>query len=216
MIMTPAKGITPAKNILNSAHNAIVFGRRVRILASILAREIPAGAHVLDVGTGDGSIAAALVQQRRDIQIEGIDVLVRPHTQIPVRAFDGEHIPLGNNSVDVVSLVDVLHHTNDPSVLLHESSRVSRRYVLIKDHLREGPLAEVILRMMDWVGNYGHDVVLPYNYLTKNEWRELFGDTNLASERWVEDLGLYPFPLSMIFGRRLHFVGLLRKIFARE
>jgi ubiquinone/menaquinone biosynthesis C-methylase UbiE len=63
MIMTPAKGITPAKNILNSAHNAIVFGRRVRILASIFAREIPAGAHVLDVGTGDGSIAAALVQQ---------------------------------------------------------------------------------------------------------------------------------------------------------
>jgi hypothetical protein len=165
MIMTPAKGITPAKNILNSAHNAIVFGRRVRILASILAREVPAGAHVLDVGTGDGSIVAALVQQRRDIQIEGIDVLVRPHTQISVRAFDGEHIPLGNNSV--------LHHTNDPRVLLQESSRVSRRYVLIKDHLREGPSAEVILRMMDWVGNYGHDVVLPYNYLTKNEWREL-------------------------------------------
>jgi ubiquinone/menaquinone biosynthesis C-methylase UbiE len=196
--------------VLNSIHGATVFGRRVRILANMLAREIPRRAHLLDVGTGDGSIAAAIAMQRRDVEIEGIDVLLRPHTKIPVRSFDGEHIPFDSKSFDVVSLVDVLHHTADPQSLLSEAARVTRRYVLIKDHLREGALAGVTLRMMDWVGNYGHKVVLPYNYLSELEWRRIFQNLKLEKERWSESLGLYPFPFSIAFGRRLHFVALLR------
>jgi SAM-dependent methyltransferase len=201
--------MTAWKNVLNSAHGTLVFGRRVRVLAQSLAREIPAGAQVLDVGTGDGSIAAAVAAHRPDIQIEGIDILIRSRTHIPVRPFDGEHIPFGDDTVDVVSLVDVLHHTDDPRVLLHEASRVSRRYVLIKDHLREGLFARATLRMMDWVGNYGHNVKLPYNYLSAKEWHDVFRDTNLNSERWIETLGLYPFPFSMAFDRRLHFISRL-------
>ena len=64
------------KDILNRAHGALVFGRRVRILAANLAKEIPIRAEVLDVGTGDGSIAKAIALHRPDIKIEGIDVLI--------------------------------------------------------------------------------------------------------------------------------------------
>ena len=42
------------------------------------SRLMPRDAHVLDVGTGDGLIAAALAERRPDLRIEGIDVLVRP------------------------------------------------------------------------------------------------------------------------------------------
>ena len=41
------------KDILTRAHGALVFGRRVRILAANLAKEISIRAEVLDVGTGD-------------------------------------------------------------------------------------------------------------------------------------------------------------------
>lgn len=197
------------KDILNRAHSALVFGRRVRILAANLAQEIPIRAEVLDVGTGDGSIAKAIALHRPDIKIEGIDVLMRSCTHIPVRLFDGEHIPLSEKTVDVVSFVDVLHHTSNARILLREAARVSRRYIVIKDHLREGPFAKATLQAMDWIGNYGHDVVLPYNYLSEQEWHEHFRDTNLSPERWTESLGLYPFPFSLVFGRRLHFIARL-------
>ena len=100
--------------------------------------------------------------------------MVRPNTHIAVAAFDGMHIPFDDGSVDIVSFVDVLHHTDDPLILLREAARVARRYVLIKDHLRDGLFAAQTLRFMDWVGNYGHDVVLPYNYLRRADWHRLF------------------------------------------
>jgi SAM-dependent methyltransferase len=197
------------KDILNRAHGALVFGRRVQILAAHLAKEIPMRAEVLDVGTGDGSIAKAIALHRPDIKIEGIDVLIRPYTHIPVHKFDGKHIPLSEKTVDVVSFVDVLHHTSNARILLREAARVSRRYIVIKDHLREGPFAKATLQAMDWIGNYGHDVVLPYNYLSEQEWYEHFRDTSLTPERWTESLGLYPFLFSLVFGRRLHFIARL-------
>lgn len=198
-----------AKTALNKMHGALVFRRRVRILADLLQSEIPTGTHILDVGTGDGSIAASIVLKRPDLIIEGLDVLVRPNTHIAVAAFDGAHIPFDDASVDLVSFVDVLHHTDAPLILLREAARVARRYVLIKDHLRDGLFAAQILRFMDWVGNYGHDVVLPYNYLRSADWHRLFREASLELKDWNANLKLYPFPTSMLFDRRLHFIALL-------
>jgi len=59
-----------------------------------------------------------------------------------------------------VPVRDVLHHTQDPAVLLREAVRVSRSFVLLKDHLDENILDDVTLRLMDWVGNRPHGVVL--------------------------------------------------------
>ena len=108
----------------------------VRILAANLAKEIPIRAEVLDVGTGDGSIAKAIALHRPDIKIEGIDVLIRPYTHIPVHLFDGEHIPLSEKAVDVVLFVDVLHHTSDARILLRQAARVSRRHIVISSARR--------------------------------------------------------------------------------
>ena len=199
------------KALLNQLHGAAVFRRRVRILARLMAQELHDATHVLDVGTGDGSIAAEIGRLRPDITITGVDVLVRPSTQIPVILFDGSHLPLEDGSVDVVTFVDVLHHTEHPIILLREAARVARRHIVIKDHLKEGLLAFATLRAMDWVGNYGHGVALPYNYLSLDEWRELFRDANLDVEHWVDRLQLYPFPIGVFLDRRLHFIARLTR-----
>lgn len=198
------------KRALNAVHGALIFGRRVEALADALAASIPPGpARVLDLGCGDGQVAVALMRRRPELSVEGVDVLVRPVTHIPVTQYDGVTLPFAAGSFDHVTIVDVLHHTDDPGAVLAEAARVAARSVVIKDHLREGWLAGPVLRLMDWVGNRGHDVRLPYNYLDGQEWQAVFARADLTEDDRQERLGLYPAPLSWIFERRLHFVSRL-------
>lgn len=197
------------KPILNAVHGTAVFNRRVQVLAHHLAEAIPTAGTVLDLGCGDGAVAVALMERRPDLKVEGVDVMLRPTTHIPVTEYDGETLPFADDSFDYVSIVDVLHHTDDPVVVLKEASRVARKGVVIKDHLLEGLLAGPTLRFMDWVGNRGHNVVLPYNYLSRREWQNGFVASRLTVQSNQERLGLYPAPFSWFFDRSLHFVALL-------
>ncbi len=194
-------------NPVGALHGQLVFKRRVRVLAEAIAGAIPAGARdVLDVGCGDGTIAALLQQHRPELSVTGVDVMVRPDTKVPVQEFDGVHLPFADRSFDVVMFVDVLHHTDDPTVLLREAKRVARVAVVLKDHRRNSPIAYATLRLMDWVGNAHHGVVLPYNYWSDSAWRKAFADIGLVQEARNEDMGLYPFPASLVFERNLHFL----------
>jgi SAM-dependent methyltransferase len=164
---------------------------------------------VLDIGCGSGTLARRIMALRPDVSIEGIDVLVRPGTEIPVTEFDGDTIPWADGHFDIALFVDVLHHTEAPARLLAEAKRVSKGGIVIKDHFREGVLAEATLRFMDWVGNAQHGVVLPYNYLSDGEWRGIWSKLGLKVERLTDKVGLYPAPFSWLFDRRLHFVARL-------
>ncbi|HKV61273.1 MAG TPA: methyltransferase domain-containing protein [Candidatus Acidoferrum sp.] len=192
-------------------HRAFVFQRRTRVLAEILATQIPQRAAVLDIGCGDGTIARLIAQLRPDISIQGVEFLLRPECKIECRAFDGASLPFPDGNFDVCLFVDVLHHTKDPLILLREAVRVSRSFVLIKDHLDENIIDHVILRSLDWVGNRPHGVVLTYNYQSRGGWAEHFSNCGLEEESWTTQVPLYPSPASLIFGRGLHFVSLLRK-----
>jgi ubiquinone/menaquinone biosynthesis C-methylase UbiE len=197
--------------LINTIHNRLVFGRRVRVLTEALAEVIPSGSKVLDIGCGDGRISAQVAERGEGVSVAGIDVLLRPHCHIPVTQFDGSHIPFPDASFDVVMFVDVLHHTNDPVALLSEAQRVTRKYVVLKDHFRTGSIGNLTLRAMDWFGNAHHNVVLPYNYLSEPEWDEAYKLSGLTLLQLRRKLDLYPFPASLVFGRGLHFVALLEK-----
>ena len=191
-------------------HGKLVHPRRVATLAAHAARLIPQGACVLDVGTGDGRLAAAIQQRRSDLSIDGVDVLIRPDTTIPVTAFDGRVLPLPDRSRDVVTLFDVLHHAADPAQLLAEATRVARQCIVLKDHMCSGPIAHLILRFMDEVGNRRHGVALPYRYWNQHQWSEAIDGLRLRREVWdVGGLGLYPPPFSLVFGDRLHVLARL-------
>ena len=49
-------------NVVTRVHARAVFGRRVQVLARSLAALLPQGARVLDVGCGDGSVAALVMR----------------------------------------------------------------------------------------------------------------------------------------------------------
>jgi SAM-dependent methyltransferase len=194
---------------IEDLHGRTVVDRRVRVLAHHLAPLLPEDAEVLDVGCGDGLLARALMAARPGTRVRGLDVLVRDGAAIPVEPFDGLHLPVEDDAVDAVLLVDVLHHADDARALLAEAKRAARRCVLLKDHTRDGVLAGPTLRFMDRVGNARHGVALPFHYLTEQEWRSLFLELGLEVEAWKGRLGLYPFPASVLFDRGLHFVARL-------
>jgi SAM-dependent methyltransferase len=126
-----------------------------------------------------------------------------------VERFNGEVIPYEDASFDGVMFIDVLHHTQDPMVLLREATRVARKAVVIKDHTLEGLLAGPTLRAMDWIGNARYGVSLPYNYWTKREWLDAFNELEVEVGSWISNLGLYPWPAGYLFDRSLHFVARL-------
>ena len=194
-------------SLTSTLHEVVVFGRRTRVLSERILPLFPANARVLDVGAGDGTIASLWQKTRPDLCVEGIDVLVRSDTKVPVREFDGRTIPYSNKSADVVVFVDVLHHTDDPLPLLRDAARVARKKIVIKDHFSENFLDHSTLRLMDWVGNAAHGVALPYNYLSRAAWQRLFAEAALRQKGVELRLPLYPFPASLIFGRGLHFIA---------
>jgi len=195
--------------MIGKAHERVVFGRRVERLGALLAQALPADVgSILDVGCGDGQISCAVSDAHPKARVEGIDVLVRPKTAIPVRAYDGQHFPYPDDSYDYVMMVDVLHHTEDPLQVLAEAARVACRGVLVKDHTKAGPFALPTLRLMDWVGNSRHGVDLPYNYWTRSQWLDALDILALEELSWTTRLHLYSFPLNLLFERSLHFVAL--------
>jgi SAM-dependent methyltransferase len=194
---------------LERVHRFWIAERRVLRLAELVKPLLPSGAHVLDVGCGDGRLARRILDERPDLRLEGMDVLVRGGAAIPVSAFDGQHIPRPDQDVDVVLLVDVLHHAASPLALLREAARVSRRAVVVKDHVVRTPLDHWQLRLMDDVGNRRFGVALPHDYWTWDRWQAAWGQLGLRAGALERDLRLYPGPLDRLFGRGLHLLARL-------
>ncbi len=210
--MTSRPDSAVALRLIESVHKRLVFGRRVKVLSTALAEFLPAAGSALDVGCGDGTLGFLLGQKKPTLSLLGLEIMPRPFCRIECRAFDGKTIPHPDCSFDVCLFVDVLHHTDDLLGLLREAERVTRRYVLIKDHLCENRADRAILSFMDWFGNRPHGVVLPFNYQTKAQWLKIFPACGLRCVAWKQLLqGLYPWPFSLVFGRNLHFIGLFEK-----
>ena len=193
-------------------HDRWVHGRRVRVIAASVAELLPPDGRVLDVGSGDGYIDLLITRRRPGLEISGIDVVMRGRTHVPVEHFDGVTIPFEDDSVDVVMLVDVLHHTETPLDLLREATRVSRDGLVIKDVTTGAPdrLARATLVGMDWVGNARHSVPLPYNFFTREQWQQAFDELGLVESYRRERFGLYPWPATLLFERRMHFACRLK------
>ncbi len=163
----------------------------------------------LDVGCGNGEVARSIMEERPNVSLEGVEVLVRPKTHILVREFDGKTLPYKDNSFDFVMLVDVLHHTDDPARLMSESKRVARKFLLIKDHLCNSPWDNARLCLMDWISNCGTGVALPYNFLSSQQWQALYQEVDVQPKVTVEKLDLYPLLLRWFLDRDLQFISWL-------
>ena len=88
-------------------------------MAIEIARYVPPGSEVLDVGCGNGLIGhhlSALLGKA----VAGIDVVGRARAPIAYQQYDGARFPVADKSFDAVLFCYVLHHVQDVGLVLRE------------------------------------------------------------------------------------------------
>ncbi|MEJ2746156.1 MAG: class I SAM-dependent methyltransferase, partial [bacterium] len=128
-----------ARRLVKPLHASLVLDRHLRVLSEHMCRLLPPDGctNGLDVGCGSGRLARRMMELLPGVEITGTDVVVRRDAVIPVIPYDGRRLPCADQSFDFTMIVDVLHHTDNPLEVLRECRRVSRHFVLVKDHICE-------------------------------------------------------------------------------
>ena len=161
--------------------------------------------NVIDVGSGDGYLGAVFQTFRPGTRVVGVETQVRALTRPgfePV-VFDGRRLPFPDRPFDVAILSNVLHHADDQAALFAETCRVTRRRVVIKDHLAASRLDHWKLAVLDILGNRRFGADTQGDYLDRAGWNALFAAVPGARVNWYEGLSFRTGPLAVAFGNEL-------------
>lgn len=171
------------KKVMKVFCEKIAFPLRWRYLVRHLSPHLKKSKKVLDLGASCGRVANELSKKNNNINFEGVDIHVQEKTFIPIKKYDGRNIPYPDNSFDCVMIIDVLHHDTDPEKIIQEAKRVSKKYILIKDHYWKTKLDFKLLKYADYIGNAPYGVSLPYNYLKVSDWKKIFENLELEIKK---------------------------------
>jgi|SRR5579872_4440477 SAM-dependent methyltransferase len=191
--------------------HAPIYSHRQDVLVNLITAHLPADARVLDVGCGFGHLGKAIMERSATVKVEGLERAKREDELITVHAYDGSRMPWPDSTFDAVILADVLHHELDPDHLLRESIRISRRYTVIKDHLRQGFFAQQRISLLDWAANAPYQVPCTYRYNNLPEWRRMFERAGVQLKEELTSIDIYPPGVNQLLGKGLHYFAVLQK-----
>lgn len=145
-------------------------------LARRLARWTLPGQSLLDVGSGNGELAAALTRVS-GVRSTLCDVRRFGSTSQPfIVQSDPLGVPVESASFDIVSLCFVLHHVAEPAsqeALLRDALRVARSRVLLLEDTPVGTLERATNVVWDWVLNAPRGVPTPFTFRSAEQWSAL-------------------------------------------
>ena len=188
-------------------HDELRFLTYKRNVAEYVASICEDGSSVLDVGCDDGTVSKMILDFKPALRIVGVDVQANSPSKIEKKVYNGKNLPFPAGSFDTVMALDVLHHIPDIPAMLEEMKKVSRKHIIIKDHLVCGPLSRLIVGVADYISNVGYGIKCAFNYLSLKEFEALFRMHNLEVVEVNRNLNLG-------FGqfKRYHVIFKLRKV----
>jgi len=188
--------------------HAPVYRHRLKVLVGLIQPYLSENNQVLDIGCGAGLLGNAILNSASTpvgIEYKGVEKNPRGGEPIDVTGYDGNILPFEDDSFDIVVIADVLHHDLAPAKLLNEAARVSRKFVIVKDHKIDGFLAQYRVSFLDWVANEPYGVECLYEYPNHLKWRSMLEDVSLNIVHEETSIDLYPPVFNAVFGKRLQY-----------
>jgi SAM-dependent methyltransferase len=146
------------------------------------------GRRVLDLGTGEGYVPAALA--RGGARVVGADIGRFRRAAVPYVVYDGGRLPFHDGAFDTTLMLLMLHHAAAPERVLDEAVRVTRRRLVVTESVYRTRLERAWLDALDGrVNRLRHDGAMPapLAFRTPDEWRALFASRALRvlATRWL-------------------------------
>ncbi len=117
-----------------------------------IARLVPKGARVLDLGCGDGGLLSHLQRERGctgyGVELDDANVLACVRRGVDVLQLNLEDglAMFGDNSFDVVLQIDTLQHLRNAEVMLRETARIGRMGIVAFPNFAHWPNRLSVLR----------------------------------------------------------------------
>ena len=167
--MTTRTDLNPAALIPASAPGVqaqgLVFPAPLSPDQLSIARLVPEGSRVLDLGCGTGELLAYLIRERGctgyGVEIDDANVQACVARGVNVIQFNLEEglALFGDNSFDVVLQINTLQHLRNAEVMLRETVRVGRIGIIVFPNFAHWPNRLHVLR-----GRMPVTKVLPYQW----------------------------------------------------
>jgi SAM-dependent methyltransferase len=147
------------------------------------------GCRLLDLGAGEGLVAAAL-DGRAGRSVCAVDV--GPFRRAPGRyvVYDGRQLPFGDATFDTTLLLLTLHHCAAPEATLDEAIRVTRGRLIVTESVYRTRLERFWLDALDSRLNrfrHGGRMAPALAFGTPDRWIALFASrgVRVIATRWL-------------------------------
>jgi len=139
---------------------------------------IKKGSKVLDLGCGCG-IVGKTFQDFFRAEVLGVDIKDYRVSSLPFQIYDGFHLLFPDDSFDTVLINYVLHHSEDPVVLLKEAKRTAKGKIIIYEDLLDDFFSSLFCKIhgisfTKLIGDYNKA-----SFKSEEEWENIFDKIGL-------------------------------------
>ncbi len=138
---------------------------------------------ILDIGSGNAGVVKLL--ENAGHRVTALDVRNKSRfPDITPLIYDGKRLPFEDESFHTVTLLTVLHHCENPELIVQEAARVCSDTLLIMEDLYANKYEKLLTHFSDSLVNWefkGH----PHSNKSDLEWQRLFEMTGLGIENVI-------------------------------
>ena len=223
------------KNVLSKSRKIIFKNYREHVLSKIICHEIEnlekirkkKTVKILDFGSGYNPVLINKIIKRLTYKYKKTKFLAYCYdfyskkelkimnNNANIKFFNINSLK-NNNTVkfNFCLIVDVLHHIgirNSRKIIeLTKKLKKKSKFLIIKDHFQYGFFSNLMLIIMDFIGNYGDNTKIPRIYFNVLTFENFVSKLNLVEIKRINDKKYYKWYWFYFNSKKLQFISILK------